>query len=642
MVVMEGDPLEIIGDLIDDQFRVDAFVGIGDLSAVYRGFHVGVEADVAIKFLEVPTTLDAALVEPLIRSFREGSKLHYRLARGHMNIAQSIASGQTLAPRTGVTVPYLVREWLDGTSLSRDFADRRTRGLRGRSLAEARDLFAGAIEGLAYAHRQGIAHLGLNPSNLFAARFEGETRLKILDFGVAHAMNEHGAPARAQKSAAYATGFRILSPAYAAPEQLDAAIGRPGPATDVYAMALMWIEALDDAPVFPDAPPPLERALRPEARAIAMPRAIDPRVGTVLERALAFVPRDRYPSAGIFWKELSEVLPQGATVVPRPSGPPKIPVRPRAQTLIGLNVPSPAAPAKRPSAPPPLPPAASRAPKPPPPARVEVDDAPTQQEPQLRVATPVAAPVYVETISRARESAAMRAPPVPPPAIMAMPPPFEQVMPPPFARVERSRSADTIAPPARRKTTIAVVASIVAAAFVLVIVATVRHHDAKTATAIPTASTAIAGSSSVAPQPVANAQPQTRAAAATTAITTPMGTTTVTPPPETLSAIPPAKPSDASARPKPKHRFFVRAARAALDEASASLAECKRAHGRSGAGEVRVTFFPKTGHVVHVQIGPPFARTDQGRCIVAKFRQAEVDPFLGPPSAINYVFKMPR
>lgn len=689
---MEGDPLEIIGDLIDGQFRVDAFVGIGDLSIVYRGFHVGVEAAVAIKFLELPTTLDPALVEPLIRSFRDGSKLHYRLARGHMNIAQSIASGQTLAPRTGVNVPYLVREWLDGSSLARDFADRRTRGLKGRSLVETRDLFAGAVEGLAYAHRQGIAHLGLNPSNLFVARAEGETRLKILDFGVAHAMNEHGAPARAQKPGAQATGLRILSPAYAAPEQLDAAIGRPGPATDVYAMALMWLEALDDAPVFPDAPPTLDRALRPEARAIGMPRSLDPRVATVLERALAFVPRDRYPSAGILWKELSEVLPrEGASMMRKPSGSLKSPVRPRSHTLLGLNVPGPeipaspvSTPAKRNSAPPskrnsapPLPPAASRAPKPPPPrtvepVRAEIDDAPTRQEPQLRIATPVAEPLYVEKIAQARESAALRAaqpiapapapvahaappvaavmhriPPAPPmPTALGVPPPPMMVMPvmpapAPFAQGDASRSIDTMVPLPlpRRKGTLAVVLAVVAAALVLVIVAAIRSRSDARSAAIPPASAATtpsARSSAVTATPIAPATTAVATATATAA------TTTATARPETVASIPPAVPTAASTPTKPKRRFFVRSGRAALDEAGKSLADCKRSHGKSGAGEVRVTFFPKTGRVVHVQIGPPFAGTDQGRCIVGKFRQAQVDPFLGRPSAINYVFRMPR
>ncbi|MEO8877790.1 MAG: hypothetical protein ABI461_19510, partial [Polyangiaceae bacterium] len=333
------DPFELVGDLIDGQFRVDAFVGFGDLSVVYRGFHIGVDANVAIKFLDLPTTLDDALVAPLVRSFREGTKLHYRLARGHMHIAQSIGSGQTLAPRTGAVVPYLVREWLEGMSLGHDFNERRARGLSGRSLVEAVDLFRGALEGLAYAHRQGVPHLALNPSNLFLAQSGPEIRLKILDFGVAHAMNEHAGPIRARKSSPHQpTGLRVLVPAYAAPEQLDAAVGQSGAWTDVYAMALLFVEALCDAPMFGVAPPTLDQAVRPTARRTTLPANLDPRVAAVLERALMFAPRERHASAGVFWKDLSEALPtRAAAIVRRPSTAPKMPAMRRSPTLVGLN-----------------------------------------------------------------------------------------------------------------------------------------------------------------------------------------------------------------------------------------------------------------------------------------------------------------
>src|SRR5215470_11460034 len=104
---MDGDPFDLVGDVLDGQFRVDEFAGEGDLSVVYKGYHRGVEATVAIKCLNLPSTLDPALVEPFVRSFREGSKLHYRLARDNLNIAQSLSSGTTRAPRTGQLLPYL-------------------------------------------------------------------------------------------------------------------------------------------------------------------------------------------------------------------------------------------------------------------------------------------------------------------------------------------------------------------------------------------------------------------------------------------------------------------------------------------------------------------------------------------------------
>src|SRR3974390_16549 len=108
---MDRDPFDLVGDVLDGQFRVDSFAGEGELSVVYKGHHLGVDAPVAIKCLNLPATLDPVLVRPLVDGFRSSSRVHYRLARGSLHIAQSLAGGSTLAPRTGALVPYLVREW---------------------------------------------------------------------------------------------------------------------------------------------------------------------------------------------------------------------------------------------------------------------------------------------------------------------------------------------------------------------------------------------------------------------------------------------------------------------------------------------------------------------------------------------------
>ena len=117
--------------------------------------HLGADAPVAIKCLDLPTTLDGALVRPLVESFREASRLHDQLARGNLNIAQSFASGSTLAPATGMIVPYLVREWFEGESLAADLARRRADGQKGRSIDEAVALLEPAVDAVAYAHAQG-------------------------------------------------------------------------------------------------------------------------------------------------------------------------------------------------------------------------------------------------------------------------------------------------------------------------------------------------------------------------------------------------------------------------------------------------------------------------------------------------------
>src|SRR5580704_5356172 len=187
---MDRDPFDLTGDVLDGQFRVDSFAGEGDLSVVYKGHHLGVDAPVAIKCLNLPATLDPDLVRPLVDGFKDASRIHYRLARGNLNIAQSIASGTTVAPRTGAVVPYLVREWFDGESLSADLKRRREQKMTGRSVGETMALLEAAFDGVSYAHQQGEVHLSLNPSNFFlATKLEGGASLKVLDFGVASTMN---------------------------------------------------------------------------------------------------------------------------------------------------------------------------------------------------------------------------------------------------------------------------------------------------------------------------------------------------------------------------------------------------------------------------------------------------------------------
>jgi serine/threonine protein kinase len=342
---MDGDPFDLVGDVLDGQFRVDAFAGEGDMSVVYRGHHIGVDATVAIKCLNLPATLDQALVEPLVASFREASRLHYRLARGNMNIAQCIAAGQTIAPRTGTTVPYLVREWFEGESLASELGRRRLEGKKGRSVDETVALLEPAALGMAYAHAHRALHLSFNPSNLFIATYDDDTRsLKVLDFGVARAMNE--LESDLQPDSHPSPGLRVLFPGYAAPEQLDRSVGEVGPSTDVYAIALVVMEVLSDRAVMggSETGALVERALderkrpTPQAHGLKLPSAVE----RVLARAVARAPGKRQKDAGALWNDLKSAMRgTGSRSMPAP--------RARSQTLAGV------APA---TVPPPVPPPA--------------------------------------------------------------------------------------------------------------------------------------------------------------------------------------------------------------------------------------------------------------------------------------------
>jgi eukaryotic-like serine/threonine-protein kinase len=339
---MRSDPFDLVGDLLDGQFRIESFVGEGDFTVVYKGHHVGVDAPVAIKCLNLPETLDPALAYPLVVGFQGASRVHYRLARGNLYIAQTIASGSTLAPRTGTVVPYLVREWFEGESLASDLTRRRNEMREGRSLDESLALLETAFDAMEYAHAHGEVHLSINPSNLFLARPDGATAplsLRVLDFGMARAAGTAVSGAAVGPGA----GLHLLSPAYAAPEQLERMAGKPGPPTDVYALALVMMEVLSDRVVMAESDTGLlvERALdehrRPTPRSHGL--KVPSHVEHALSRAVARAPEARQASAGEFWRDLKRPiqtmpLPWAAVAPPRLSrpalpGPSRRPPHPR-------------------------------------------------------------------------------------------------------------------------------------------------------------------------------------------------------------------------------------------------------------------------------------------------------------------------
>lgn len=304
------DPFGLPGQVLDGQFRVDECVGEGGFSVVYRGTHIGLSEPIAVKCLKLPQALGSALVESFIKRFRDESRLHYRLSQGHLHIARSIASGTTVAPATSAIVPYTVLEWLEGRTLGEEFDERRAHGLNGRPLPDVVKLLDSAIDALAYAHAQGVVHRDLNPGNLFLAKTPFGTRLKVLDFGVAKIMADS---ALAMGPAARTLGnMRIFTPAYGAPEQFDERMGPIGPWTDVYAVALVVVEALTDRTVMDGdhigelAAKALNPHHRPTPRAVGV--AIGDEVEAALARALALSPDERPRDAGELWGLLKHAM----------------------------------------------------------------------------------------------------------------------------------------------------------------------------------------------------------------------------------------------------------------------------------------------------------------------------------------------
>lgn len=304
------DPFGLVGQVLDGQFRVDAYVGEGGFSIVYKGTSVGLGEPIAVKCLKLPPSLGSALVESFVRRFRDESRIHYKLSQGNLHIVRSIASGTTIAPTTSALVPYTVLEWLEGKSLADELSDRRARSMQGRPIPEVVKLLDSAIDALAYAHSQGVVHRDLNPGNLFLAKTPTGTKLKVLDFGVAKILADS---ALAMGPTARTVGnVRMFAPAYGAPEQFDDSVGAIGPWTDVYAIALVFMEVARDHTV-------MEgehlgefamKALDPHHR--PTPRALGISVGDLVEEVLAMAvtidPKERPRDAGHLWGMLKHAI----------------------------------------------------------------------------------------------------------------------------------------------------------------------------------------------------------------------------------------------------------------------------------------------------------------------------------------------
>jgi eukaryotic-like serine/threonine-protein kinase len=308
--VTTSDPYGLVGQVLDGQFRVDAHIGEGGFSVVYRGTHLGLSEPIAIKCLKLPSALGSDLVESFVRRFRDESRIHYKLSQGNLHIVRSIASGTTTSPATHALVPYTVLEWLEGHSLADEFNRRRAAGTRGRPLREAVKLLDSAIDALAYAHAQGVVHRDLNPGNFFLAQTPSGTKLKILDFGVAKIMTDS---ALAMGKMARTVGnVRMFAPAYGAPEQFDDRVGAIGPWTDVYTIALVVLEVLTDRTVIEGehlgefARRALDPLDRPSPRTVGVPAGDE--TEKVFRHALALEPGRRPQDAGEFWGLLKHAM----------------------------------------------------------------------------------------------------------------------------------------------------------------------------------------------------------------------------------------------------------------------------------------------------------------------------------------------
>ena len=228
------------GALFAGRYAVLSLLGHGGMGAVYRVLDRELDEEVALKVLK-PEIAD---VEGAIDRFRREVKLARRVT--HPNVARTFDLGAHDGLR------FLTMELIVGEPLS-------SRIRAGRlPLADALRVVAEIARGLAAAHAVGVVHRDLKPENVMIAAVDGGEgsrrsltppsavprlivgeRVVLTDFGIARLAEGH---AVGSQTAAGTMGFAIGTPAYMAPEQLEAREldGR----ADVYALGIVLYELL--------------------------------------------------------------------------------------------------------------------------------------------------------------------------------------------------------------------------------------------------------------------------------------------------------------------------------------------------------------------------------------------------------------
>ncbi|MEM1041123.1 MAG: serine/threonine-protein kinase [Bacteroidota bacterium] len=266
-------------------YRISGVLGRGGMGTVYRAERADGTFDKTVALKVVRRGLDT---DDVLARFRRERQVLASL--DHPGIARLLDGGATEDGR-----PYLVMEYVEGEPVTA-YADRTRLGVEAR-LA----LFAQTGEAVQHAHRRLVVHRDLKPSNVLAAENDrGEPRVKLLDFGIAKLLD----PETDGDGLQTQTGLRLLTPAYAAPEQRR---GEPvTTATDVYALGVLLFELLTGDRAERDRlAPPSERVTDAAAEAHGttadrLRRRLRGDLDLIALKALRDDPDRRYPSVEAF------------------------------------------------------------------------------------------------------------------------------------------------------------------------------------------------------------------------------------------------------------------------------------------------------------------------------------------------------
>jgi tetratricopeptide (TPR) repeat protein/predicted Ser/Thr protein kinase len=259
---------ELIGKELGP-YRILEQIGVGGMAAVYKAYHATMDRFVAVKVLPEHLSKDAGFR----KRFEQEAKVIAKLEHAHILPVYDYGEDKERV--------YLVMRYLEAGTLKQRLAEQPP------NLPEAGRILRQVGGALAHAHRMGVVHRDVKPSNVL---MDAQGNCFLTDFGLAKMME---ASARLT-----ATGVGLGTPAYMSPEQGQGE--KVDNRSDVYSLGVMLYEMVTGRVPF-EAETPMAVVLKHMTAPLPLPREVKadvpPAVERVLLKALAKNPEDRFQSA---------------------------------------------------------------------------------------------------------------------------------------------------------------------------------------------------------------------------------------------------------------------------------------------------------------------------------------------------------
>lgn len=262
-------------------YEIVGQLGQGGMATVYKAYHDRLDRHIAIKLMHTTFLQD----EDFRARFQREARIVARLEHSYIVPIYDYNEHDN--------IPYLVMKFVSGMTLKR-------RAIKtGLTLHNTYEFLSKIADGIDYAHKQGILHRDMKPSNIL---IDENDHPYITDFGLARIV--------AAGSSTISHDMMLGTPFYISPEQAQGSKDLDG-RTDVYSLGVILYELVTgqvpfqaDTPyaivhghIYTDPEPP--SSINPE---------LSENIDFVLERALAKDRDERYPTAAAMMKAFAAAL----------------------------------------------------------------------------------------------------------------------------------------------------------------------------------------------------------------------------------------------------------------------------------------------------------------------------------------------